>query len=128
MAETPRKIAITVGNLKADAELSDSHTTYEIWKALPIEGTVNTWGDEIYFSIPVKLGAEDAKELVSQGQIAYWPPGTAFCIFFGPTPASRGDEIRPASAVNIFGRILGDATIFRKAPPRAKIRVEKAEP
>jgi len=128
MAETPRKIAITVGNLKADAELSDSHTAYEIWKALPIEGTVNTWGDEIYFSIPVKLGAEDARELVSQGQIAYWPPGTAFCIFFGPTPASRGDEIRPASAVNIFGRILGDATIFRKAPPGAKIRVRKAEP
>lgn len=128
MAETPRKVAITVGNIKANAELSDCHTAHEIWKALPIEGTVNTWGDEIYFAIPVKLGAEDARELVSQGEIAYWPPGTAFCIFFGPTPVSQGDEIRPASPVNVFGRILGDATVFRKVAPGAKIWVEKAEP
>jgi len=98
MAETPRKIAITVGNIKANAELSDCHTANEMWNALPIESTVNTWGDEIYFAIPVKLGAEDAKELVSHGDIAYWPPGTAFCIFFGPTPMSHGDEIRPAMA------------------------------
>jgi hypothetical protein len=127
MAETPRKVAITVADIKANAELSDCHTAHEIWRALPIEGTVSTWGDEIYFSIPVKLGAENARELVSQGEIGYWPTGTAFCIFFGPTPVSQGAEIRPASPVNVFGRILGDATIFRKVAPGARIRVERVE-
>ena len=122
-----KKIAIRVENIKADAELSDSKTAQEIWEALPIESNVNTWGDEIYFSIPVKMGAEKAKAVGSEGVLGYWPPGTAFCIFFGPTPVSQGDEIRPASPVNVFGRIIGDSKLFKKVTSGAKIIVEKAE-
>jgi len=122
-----RKVTIRVENIKASAELNDSETAQEIWKALPIEGNVNMWGDEIYFSIPVKIELENAKAVVSEGDLGYWPPGTAFCIFFGPTPMSRGDEIRPASPVNVFGRMEGDAKVFKKVTPGAKIIVDKAE-
>ena len=122
-----RKITVRVENIKADAELSDNETARKIWEALPIESTANTWGDEIYFSIPVKVELEDAKTLVSEGDLGYWPPGTAFCIFFGPTPMSQGDEIRPASPVNVFGRIVGDSKIFKKVTSGAIIIVEKAK-
>jgi len=123
----PRKITIRVENIKAAAELNDSETAQEIWEALPIKSKVNTWGDEIYFSIPIKIGLENAKAVVSAGDLGYWPSGTAFCIFFGPTPMSQGDEIRPASPVNVFGRIAGDPGIFKQVKPGAKIIIEKVE-
>ena len=123
----PRKITFRFENIKADAELNDSETARKIWESLPVESKVNTWGDEIYFPIPVKIGLENAKAVVSEGDLGYWPSGTAFCIFFGPTPMSRGDEIRPASPVNVFGRMEGDAKVFKKITPGAKIIVDKAE-
>jgi len=110
-----------------DAGLNDSNTAQKIWEALPIEGSVNTWSDEIYFSIPVNIGVENAEEVVSEGDLGYWPPGSAFCIFFGLTPASQGDEIRPASPVNIFGKIIGDPKVFKKVSSGAKIIIEKNE-
>ena len=122
-----RKITVRVENIKAEAELSDNETARKVWEALPIESTANTWGDEIYFPITVKVGLEDAKTVVSAGDLGYWPPGTAFCIFFGPTPMSQGDEIRPASPVNVFGRIVGDSKIFKKVTAGARIIVEKAK-
>ena len=122
-----KKITITVEDIKIRAELNDSETAQKIWKALPIEGSVNTWGDEIYFSIPVKVGLENMKAVVLEGDLGYWPPGNAFCIFFGLTPASQGDEIRPASPVNIFGKIIGDSKIFKKVSSGAKIIIEKGE-
>jgi len=122
-----KKITITVEDIKMSAELNDSKTAQKIWKTLPIEGSVNTWGDEIYFSIPVDVGLENAKAVVSEGDLGYWPPGSAFCIFFGLTPASQGDEIKPASPVNIFGKIIGDSTVFKKVRLGAKIIVEKTE-
>lgn len=122
-----RKITVKVENIRIDAELDDSETARKIWEALPIESKVNTWGDEIYFPIPIKMGLENAKAVVSEGDLGYWPSGTAFCIFFGPTPMSRGEEIRPASPVNVFGRIIGDSKIFKKTTSGANIIVEKAE-
>jgi len=122
-----KKVTITVENVKMSAELNDSGTAQKIWKALPIEGSVNTWGDEIYFSTTIKIGPEDAKAKVSEGNLGYWPPGSAFCIFFGLTPASQGDEIRPASPVNVFGKIIGDPKVFKKVQSGAKIIVEKGE-
>ncbi len=109
------------------AELSDenSETARAIWEALPIEAKASTWGDEIYFSIPVEAGAENTKEVVEMGDLGYWPPGSAFCIFFGRTPASRGDEIRPASPVNVVGRISGDPRIFKKVRGGEKVTLEK---
>ena len=120
-----KKITITVKDVKMGAELNDSNTAQKIWDALPIEGRANTWGDEIYFSIPVNVGLENAKAVVSEGDLGYWPPGNAFCIFFGLTPASQGDEIRPASPVNIFGKVIGDPKVFKKASSGAKIFLEK---
>ena len=122
-----KKITITAEDIKMSAELNDSNTAKKIWEALPIEESVQTWGDEIYFSIPVNIGLENAKAVVSEGDLGYWPPGNAFCIFFGLTPASQGDEIRPASPVNIFGKIIGDPKAFKKVSSGAKIIIEKSE-
>ena len=123
-----RKIKITAGDVSATATLDDNSTADAIWDALPIEAQVNTWGDEIYFEIPVYLDiADDARETVDMGDLGYWPTGHAFCIFFGPTPVSRGDEIRPASAVNVFGRVDGDATIFKRVGGGAGVSIEKSE-
>jgi len=122
-----KKITITTEDLKVDASLNDSKAAQKIWEKLPIKGKVNTWGDEIYFSIPVDIGLENAKAVVLDGDLGYWPPGNAFCIFFGLTPASQGDEIRPASPVNIFGKIIGDPKVFKKVRSGAKIIVKKSE-
>ena len=110
----PEAILIRVGDVELDAELNDSETARKIFAALPLESEFNTWGDEIYFEVPVSAGPEDPKETVSQGELGYWPPGKAFCIFYGKTPASRGEEIRPASPVNPIGRVLGDATQLKE--------------
>ena len=122
-----RKIKITAGDVIATATIDDNATANSIWEALPIEASGNTWGDEIYFGIPVKIEeADDATDVVDMGTLAYWPTGSAFCIFFGLTPASRDQEIRAASAVNIFGLIEGDATIFKNVPNGTLIRIEAA--
>jgi len=121
------KIKITAGNVSMEAELNDSSTAHMIWNALPIEKHGNTWGDEIYFSIPVRAQEENAKAVVEKGDIAYWPPGSAFCIFFGPTPASSGDEIRPASPVNVVGKLLGDSEKFKSVSHGEKVIIEKSE-
>ncbi|HXZ44241.1 MAG TPA: cyclophilin-like fold protein [archaeon] len=124
---TERMIRITAGKVSAEAALNASPTATQIWEALPIEGRGNTWGDEIYFSIPVQAKPEkDAREIVAVGEMGYWPPGTAFCIFFGRTPASTDDRPRAASAVNILGRIQGDATVFKAVPSGTRVRLERA--
>jgi hypothetical protein len=108
------KIIISVGDVSLPAELNEGPTARQIWEALPIEGRANIWGDEIYFEIPVVAQQEpDARAEVEVGELGYWPVGHAFCIFFGPTPASTDDRPRAASPVNILGRVLGDATSFR---------------
>ncbi len=120
-----RKIRIKAGSVEVIAELNETKTAGAVWDALPVEARANRWGDEIYFSIPVSLEAEDAQELVSLGDLGYWPPGTAFCLFFGPTPMSKGQEIRPASAVNVFGKIIGDAKVLKQVASGAEVTVEK---
>jgi hypothetical protein len=121
-----RRIRITAGQVRATAILHQTPTADAIWSALPIEARANTWGDEIYFSIPVKGALEkDAQEVVQLGDLGYWPPGTAFCIFFGPTPTSHGEEIRPASAVNIVGKVQGDPKVFKQVPDGAKIVIQR---
>jgi hypothetical protein len=123
-----RKIRITAGEVSSIAELNAGATAEAIWNALPIEAPANTWGDEIYFGIPVSLDEEeDAREVVHLGEIAYWPPGKAFCIFFGHTPASRGSEIRAASAVNVVGKILGDAKVFTRVKAGTSVKIEKVQ-
>ena len=123
-----RRIRITADDVSTTATLNDSSTADAIWNALPFEAQANTWGEEIYFGIPVHLDeADGASDVVDMGDLGYWPAGHAFCIFFGRTPASKDDEIRAASAVNVFGRVEGDATIFASVPCGASIRIEKVE-
>lgn len=122
-----RRISISAGEVKAQAELNETKTAQAIWEALPITGRANTWGDEIYFSILVHLEEENPQALVEMGDLGYWPPGNAFCIFFGPTPSSLGDEIRPASPVNVFGKVLGDPKVFKKVRGGTKVVIEQAE-
>jgi hypothetical protein len=121
------KIRITAGQVSATATLVESGTARALWDALPIEANGSTWGDEIYFSIPVRQPEEDARETVELGDLGYWPPGTAFCIFFGPTPASRGDEIRPASPVNVLGRVDGDPLVFKQVASGSRVRLERLD-
>jgi uncharacterized protein len=121
----PRRIRIDAGAVSLIAELNESPTADAIYSALPLEAAAQTWGDEIYFPIPVVAKLEDtALDVVAVGDLGYWPTGRAFCIFFGPTPASRGDEIRPASAVNLVGRVLGDAGAFRTVEDGELVRLE----
>lgn len=130
MNSTPSKrkrIRILSEGLKVEAELNASETAGRLWEALPIQAKANRWGKEIYFVIPVESGLEKgSRETVVAGELGFWPPGRAFCIFFGPTPASRGDEIRAASAVNIIGKVLSDPKVFRKVQDGAIITLEKA--
>lgn len=120
-----RRIRIKAGAVEVAAELNNTGTAQAIWDALPITGRGNRWGEEIYFSIPANLEAENAREVVTTGDLGYWPPGTAFCIFFGPTPMSRGEEIRPASPVNVFGKVVGDATVFKQVASGTEVSVER---
>jgi len=111
-----------------EAEVTDENpvTARAIIEALPLTGRANTWGDEIYFTVPVEGDVENPKVVVELGELAFWPPGNAFCIFFGPTPMSKGDEIRPASEVNVFGRIIGDPTVFRGVRGGDEVTIEIA--
>ena len=121
------KIKIISEGISAVAELKNTQTAKAIYNDLPIESSANRWGCEIYFPIPVSLSAEpDAKEVVGQGDVAYWPEGSCFCIFWGKTPASKGNEIRAASKVNVFGKIIGNAKIFEKVKNGDLIVLEKA--
>ena len=121
------KIKIKAGALEMDAELNDSATSKKIADILPIETGFQTWGDEIYFSLPITDALNDtATEKVSVGDLGFWPSGNAFCIFFGPTPMSSDENPVPASAVNIIGMILGDATKFKSVMDTGTIVIASA--
>jgi len=119
-------ITSSAGTFTAEFTGENPVTAEAVYSKLPIEGKANLWGDEIYFSLPVSLEVESPKQFVEVGDIAYWPPGKAFCIFFGPTPASWDREIRPASPVNVFARIENNARLLKLVKSGEKIRVEKA--
>jgi hypothetical protein len=118
-----KRIRIVAGTVEAEAELNNTATAQAIWEALPIQARASLWGDEVYFSTPLSLELEAGQEVVGTGDLGYWPEGNAFCIFFGPTPASRGDEIRPASPVTVFGKVIGDAEMFKKVAAGTRITV-----
>jgi len=123
--EDPMKIKIKIGSLSMDAELNETPTAQKVAEALPIKSSFSTWGDEIYFTIPVKAGLEPgAKAVVELGDIGYWPQGAAFCIFFGQTPMSSPGEIVPASPVNVIGKIIGDPKKFKEVMSERQIIIE----
>lgn len=120
-----RQIKIKAGSVEALAELHDTKTAEAIWQGLPLDSEVNTWGDEIYFSTPLKLELEAGRETVEPGDLGYWPPGKAFCIFFGLTPVSNQGQIRAASEVDVFGKLSGDPTVFKNVKDGERISVER---
>jgi len=119
-----KNIRITAGSVVVDAELNDTDTAGAIWEVLPIQANGNTWGDEIYFRISVENEVENGQEVVELGDLGYWPPGSAFCLFFGPTPASEGNEIRPASKVTVIGKIKGDSTVLTSVSSGSSVLIE----
>ena len=123
---TQRTINITAGGVEVTVELNDSPMADLVWDALPISASGSTWGDEIYFRTPVLAEEQDAVPTVDMGAVAYWPPGQAICLFFGPTPMSSPGEIRPASPVNLFGTLRGDPTVFRSVRAGTPVTVERA--
>ena len=123
-----RTIQISSGDISLPAELEDNATADAIWEALPITGSVSRWGDEIYFSIPVDFPESgDARQEMGVGELGYWPPGKAFCIFWGRTPASVDDTPKAASNVNPFGQVEGDATAFSAVSNGAAIEITRVE-
>jgi hypothetical protein len=110
------------------AEITDENpdTAEKITAALPLSGVANTWGDEIYFSVSLSIGSENSREVVEEGEVAFWPESPCICIFFGKTPASRGDELRAASPVNVFARIEGDLSSLKKVKPGDRVTLERA--
>jgi len=126
-----KQIAIVTkatGKVEAALTSENPQTAERIWAALPIQGKANRWGDEIYFSIPVSVEEENSRADVEVGAVAYWPPGSALCIFFGRTPASRSEKPRAASPVNVFAKVKGDVTGFRNVRDDDTVTLEKSSP
>lgn len=119
------KILFKTSKVIIEGNLNDSETATMIYKNLPLESKVNTWGEEIYFEIPVGCKPENATLNVKIGDVAYWPEGSCLCIFFGRTPASIDDKPRPASEVNIVGRIIGDLSVLKEIKSQDKIEVRR---
>ena len=117
---------VTAGGVSHVVTLLSNATARAIWNALPIEARGNRWGDEVYFSVPLDLTEDGAQEVVEVGDVAFWPHGSAVCIFWGPTPASTGDEPRAASPVNVFGHIDHGAADFSAVKSGATIKLERA--
>jgi len=118
-------ILIKSGAIHVQAELNSTTTARALLGMLPVKATANTWGNEIYFDVPLSVQIEDGREVVQMGDVAYWPDGPSLCLFFGPTPASRGNEIRAASPVTVLGRIIGDPKVLKSVRTGAEVTVEK---
>lgn len=121
------KLRITMSGITAEAAFYDTPTANAICAILPIIAKVNRWGDEVYFDIPLKLArAMDARDVLDPGELGYWPQGNAFCVFWGPTPSSTGNECRAYSPVNVFGKLVGDSAIFSSVRGGETVTVEAA--
>src|SRR3990172_5176293 len=120
-----KEVLIELAGLKLRARLNQSEVAEAIWNALPLEAQGRLWGDELYFSVPLSLAARHPQEVVEKGDLAYWAAGPALCIFWGPTPASKGDECRPASPVEVIGRVLEEPSVLKKIKA-GPVRLSKA--
>ena len=123
-----RRFRVSDGTTNVSALLNESVTADEVWDALPFTGRAQFWGDEIYFSIPVSAElAQGATDVVEAGTVAYWPPGNAMCLFWGPTPASHGDECRAASPVNVIGKIEGEPCKLASMTPGSTLTISQLD-
>jgi len=123
--EIGKAIKIIIGDTRLPAHLNETNTAARVSEILPITASVNLWGEEIYFPIPLEAGLENARETVSLGDIAYWPQGNALCLFFGRTPVSTADEIKPLSAVNIVGTVEGNLESLKQVRQGEEITISE---
>ncbi len=121
-----RQIRIRAGDVELLGELYQNEMADNIWSSLPLEGKVRTWGDEIYFPAGVEEGAGEKRAEVKVGELGYWDQGEAFCLFFGPTPSSRGSEPRAASPIVVFGEVKEGLEDLKSLSGGEEIRVERA--
>lgn len=122
-----RKIVMTIGSVRLEAELLATPTADAIDRSLPFESVARTWGEEVYFATPVHVEREaDAKDVVEAGELAFWVEGESIAIGFGRTPISRGHEIRLAAKTNIWGRVLGDVKALKAVNDGDPVKVEAA--
>lgn len=124
-----KNIIVRIGELEVRGKLNGSQTAGEIWDALPIKSFTSLWGEEIYFQIPVteKIEKDFASDTAEIGDLGYWPEGQCFCIFFGPTPVSKPGEIRPASTVNIIGKVEGDWKVLKTVKENQEVVIKEDE-
>ena len=124
-----RIITIDTGSIQLEAELNDTPAADAVWNTVPYEARGSTWGDELYFRIPeqLELEQENGQDVVEAGDLGYWPVGNAFCIFYGPTPASTDEKPRPASPVTVFGKVIGDAARLSEMKTGEIISVRRKE-
>jgi hypothetical protein len=115
-----------VGHIEAELTDENPNTANTLWNSLPIKGKAKRWGQEIYFSTPISLREENSREEVALGSVAYWPPGKAVCIFFGETPVSQHGEPRAYSPVNVFAKIIGDPTVFKKVRDGDQVTLDRS--
>lgn len=121
-------IRIKVDAVEIEVELNSTRTARALLRTLPLKARANTWGNEIYFDVPLHVEIENGKEVVEIGDVAYWPDGPSLCLFFGRTPASHGDEVRAASAVTVVGRIIDDPNVLKPVKQGAEVTIEKVTP
>ncbi|MDP8264045.1 MAG: cyclophilin-like fold protein [Candidatus Aceula lacicola] len=124
-----KNIIIRIGTLEIRAKLNGSQAAGLVWDKLPIKSFTSIWGEEIYFQIPVKCDLEEGflSETAEIGDLGYWPEGDCFCIFFGSTPISKPGEIRPASNINIIGKIEGDWGVLKSVGENETVLIEEDE-
>lgn len=121
------KIIFETPRIKFEGTINDSETAKRIAENLPFESKVNTWGDEIYFKIPISCAPENATVMVQVGDIAFWPEGDCLCVFFGRTPVSADNNPKPASEVTIVGKVSGDVSPLKRIKSGEKITVKKGD-
>ena len=122
-----RKIRIEIEGLEFTIEINSTQLADLVWDKLPMEGSINLWGDEIYFQTDIEFEPNDLKQVVGIGDVAFWPPGKALCLFFGQTPMSTRDEIRPASGVDVFGKLLVEPKLLKVVKPGQSINLAKVQ-